>query len=191
LIWIPPSKGMQIKLAAVLLLAACLASEGWAEVKPLPVIGIGVFSDMKATEEHQYGTEVRLWRQGRAVFGLFSYAEGLIGDTPTGLLEDIHFDTKSGQISFRAKLTMGQHFCKLHQGIPSRDLFRFRGVLTKDSLSGRLDRFDGLHPEKQAMEEQVVLKRRNTGTADLSTFQSRSQWDKEAKEILRFRGPKW
>jgi hypothetical protein len=190
LVCISPKKRMEIILAAVLL-GGCLALEVRAEVKPPPVISLGVFSNLKVTKEHQYGAEVRLWRQGKSVFGLFSYAEGITGDTPVGLLEDLHFNMKSGQIFFRAKLTMGQHFCKNHHGLPSHDLFAFRGVLNKDSLCGRLDRYDGLHPEKPPSEEQVVLKRRAAATASLPTFQSKSQWDKEAKEILRFRGPKW
>jgi hypothetical protein len=190
LICISPNKRMEITLAAVLL-AGCLAIEVRADVKPPPVISLGVFSNLKVTKEHQYGAEVRLWRQGKAVFGLFSYAEGLTGDRRVGLLEDLHYNMKSGQIFFRVKLTIGQHFCKIHHGLASHDLFTFRGVLNKDSLAGRLDRYDALHPEEQPMEEQVVLKRRAAATASLPTFQSRSQWDKEANEILRLRGPKW
>ena len=190
MICISPKNRMEIILAAVLLTGS-LALEVRADVKPPPVISLGVFSNLKVTKEHQYGAEVRLWRQGKAVFGLFSYAEGLTGDTPVGLLEDLHFNMKSGQIFFRAKLTTWQHFCKIHHGLPSHDLFTFRGVLNKDLLSGKLDRYDVLHPEKQPMEEQVVLKRRALATDSLPTFQSRSQWDKEANEILRLRGPKW
>ena len=149
---------------------------------------IGSFSNMKFTEEHQYGAEIELWKEGGELFGLFSYSEGLIGDTPTGLLEHTKYDPRTGSISFESRLTTGQHFCRLHKDMPSHDLFGFRGKLSSSSVSGVLKRSDSLHPEAPATEERVVLRRSIGNQAD---YRSRSEWIVASGEILRFRGPKW
>ncbi len=71
---------------------------------------VGSFSNMRYTEEHQYGDEIDLWRSGNQIFGHFLHSAGLAGDTPTGLIEDVKYDPKNGNLSFKAKLTMGQHY---------------------------------------------------------------------------------
>src|ERR1700719_513521 len=74
---------------------------------PRPITFVGEFSNMRYTEEHAYGYSVQLWREGSAVFGLLLASEGLAGDTPAGLLEDLKYDPRAGKLSFQAKLTMG------------------------------------------------------------------------------------
>src|SRR5579864_5407724 len=92
---------------------------------PRRIIFAGEFSNMRYTEEHAYGYTVQLWREGVAVFGLFLASEGLAGDTPTGLLDDLKYDPRSGKLSFKAKLTMGLDA----RNQPSHDLFEFNGKL--------------------------------------------------------------
>src|SRR5207247_10781996 len=55
---------------------------------------------------------VELWQSGNSVFGLLDFADGLQGDTPTGLLQDAAFDPVSGRVSFKARLTVGLHYCR-------------------------------------------------------------------------------
>jgi hypothetical protein len=182
---------MKMLLATTLILVFFTVPMTGAGAELQPVVFLGSFSNMRATEEHQYGIEVRLWREGTGLFGFFSFAAGLSGDTPTGRLADIRFDPETGKLSFRAKLTVGRHYCKLHQGGPSQDLFTFQGILTPASLSGDLQHFEALHPEKPLEEEKVVLHKVNRQDGRRTDYQSRSQWERETQEMLRRLGPKW
>jgi hypothetical protein len=152
---------------------------------------VGSFSNMRFTEEHQHGSEVQLWREGARLSGFFFHAQGLMGDAPAGLLEDVRWDPKTGTVSFTSKLTTGQHFCKVHKDVPSRDLFSFRGELSDSSMSGVLKRSDALHPEMPPIEEKVALERPSGAGASRSFYGSRSDWEAAAKNILMFRGPRW
>ena len=91
---------------------------------------------MRYTEEHAYGYTVQLWREGASVFGLFLASEGLAGDTPTGLLDDLKYDPRSGKLSFKAKLTIGIDARRQ----PSHDLFEFDGARSAQAVSGVLKR---------------------------------------------------
>lgn len=151
---------------------------------------IGYFSNMRFTEEHAYGYSVELWQRGDTPLGLFFASEGLQGDTPTGILEDVKFETKTGKLSFRTKLTMGVVYSKEHNGVPSRDVFEFSGVLSKNQLLGTLKRLDGLNPQGAPIIEKVALKRSQSNEG-MEPFKSLDDWKKAADEILKFRGPKW
>lgn len=153
------------------------------------IVGLGTYSNFRFTEEHQYGASVQLWREGEAVFGLFSYSQGLIGDTPAAMIEKVSFDSKTGHISFAARLTMGLHGCKVHRNVPSQDVFHFDGVLSKTSLSGTLKHADNLHKELAPTEENIVLKKSDDWV--VTQYASRAQWEAGMKDMLRFRGPKW
>lgn len=189
---------MRKMIALAVILGFCLESSAQAETGPPPVVFLGSFSNMRATEEHQYGVEVQLWRQGSDLFGFFFHAAGLSGDTPRGFLEEIQYDPQTGKLSFQAKLTVGRHYCEVHRGapprywgVPSHDLFTFQGILTPASLSGDLQHFEALHLEKPLEAEKVVLHKIAWDYGRQTDYQSRSQWDREAQEILKFRGPKW
>ena len=49
-----------------------------------PMTVVGEFTNMRFTQEHQYGYELTLWRAGGCLVGFFHRAEGLAGDTPMG-----------------------------------------------------------------------------------------------------------
>src|SRR6059036_1337382 len=68
---------------------------------------VGAFSNMRYTEEHAYGYTVDLWRAGDCLFGFLLASEGLAGDTPTGLLEEVQYNERTGALSFRARLSTG------------------------------------------------------------------------------------
>jgi len=172
-----------ILLALVFFLAIAHAGQSSS------IIGLGTFSNFRFTEEHQYGAAVQLWREGDTLFGLFSYSQGLIGDTPAGMLEKVTFDPKTGRISFAARLTMGMHSCKLHNNVPSQDIFHFDGVLSELSLSGTLVHADNLHQELNPKKDEVVLKKSDEWV--ITQYQSREQWEVAMKNMLKFRGPKW
>ena len=102
---------------------------------PQPFVSVGSYSNFRFTAEHQYGVGVDLWKDGSTLVGLFYSAAGPAGDTPAGKLENVVFDPATGHLSFTARLTVGQHVCKVHSFVPSQDLFRFNGALTDRSLS--------------------------------------------------------
>lgn len=172
--------------AALLLLPAALVGQ----VTESPVSVVGHFTNMRFTEEHAYGCAVELWRQGNALVGLFLASEGLQGDTPTGLLEDVRFDTKTGRLSFRTRLTIGVVYSKEHDGVPSLDVFEFSGVLGKNRLTGTLKRLDGLSPHDPPKIKKISLTRSQSNEG-MEPFKSLDDWKKAADEILKFRGPKW
>jgi len=182
---------MYRQIFLIVALTLFVPQTGRTNERPSGFAAIGSYSDMRFTEEHQYGSEVQLWKEGTDLFGLFSYAEGLMGDTPIGLLEDVKYDPASGTIAFRSRLTTGQHFCKVHNNVPSRDVFFFQGTLTNSSLTGVLKRSDALHPENPAREEKVSLKKMAGEAWDQPSYDSRAGWEAAVKQILTLRGPKW
>jgi hypothetical protein len=152
---------------------------------------VGRFSNMSFTEEHQYGDRVDLWRTGENIFGHFLHSEGLAGDTPVGEIADVHYNSRSGALSFEAKLTTGEHYCKLHRGVPSQDLFKFKGTLKADSLEGELIHIEVLDDNHVISKENVLLKRPKVKEASNDPSETYGEWQKKSKVILGFRGPKW
>lgn len=182
-----------MKITLGLILPCCLlASSVFAQSQAnQQVIFLGTFSSMEYTEEHQYGFEVELWRAGDSIIGHFLHSEGLAGDTPTGLLEKVKYSPKSGELNFETRLTMGQHYCKIHQGVPSRDLYRFKGTLGEKSLNGKVETINMLDETQSMGTEKLNLikaERLDTLKSELSTY---SEWEEYSKMILNFRGPKW
>lgn len=151
---------------------------------------VGSFTNMRFTDEHAYGYAVELWRHEKSLIGLFLASEGLQGDTPAGVLEKVTFDANTGALSFEAKLSTGVVYSKEHDGVPSRDLFRFTGVIKKGQVRGRLERFDMLDPHSAPKPEEIVL-RRELSTSAMRAFADYASWKAHVDSILEFRGPKW
>jgi hypothetical protein len=134
---------------------------------------------------------VTLWRAGGCVFGLFESSEGLAGDTPTGLLTDVHYNP-SGALSFAAKLTMGMtNLAGSAAPVPSRDLFGFTGRLGTTALDGKLRRSDELRPAVEPADIHIVLRRIPEQDGLFDETKTYGAWRKAVEPILRFRGPKW
>jgi hypothetical protein len=181
-------KSLVLKTITMLLALAsvCAAFDPSQEIKY-----IGRFSDMRFTEEHQYGNEVELWMAGKTLVGFLLWSQGSIGDTPTGTVENVSYDPQTGKLSFTSKLTTGSHYCKVHHDVPSQDLFKFKGTLTHDSLSGELLHLQALDENNVISKEQIVLKRMEENQASGYQKTTYSKFKQRAKSILEFRGPKW
>jgi hypothetical protein len=119
---------MKVRLTVAMLF---LAARAPAQAR---ITFVGELSNMRYTEEHAYGYTIQLWREGTAVFGLLLASQGLAGDTPTGLLDDLKYDPQSGKLSFKAKLIMGAD----ERQQPTHDLFEFDGALSARVASGVL-----------------------------------------------------
>jgi hypothetical protein len=144
---------------------------------------------MRYTEEHAYGYEVELWRDGASAIGLFFVSEGLQGDTPAGVLENVRFDSRTGALSFTAKLTTGVVLLPGGRQEPSRDLFEFSGTLQATVLTGALKRSDPRQPSRPGSRERVQLRARSQ--SDMLLAGSYAEWKRQVDEILKRRGPKW
>lgn len=155
------------------------------------VIRLGVFTNMRFTGEHQSGYSVELWQEKGRLFGLFLAAAGLAGDTPTGLLEDVVFDQKTGRLTFRARLSTGLTFNENNEQIPTRDVYRFSGALKGQKLKGILEHTDALNHSMTGTKTNISLTRSKSESASMAEAKSYDEWRKEADEILKLRGPKW
>ena len=175
----------QIAGALALVFAIC----AFAQDPNRPLRAVGDFSNMRFTEEHAYGYAVDLWRDGDSVVGLFLASEGLQGDTPTGMLENVKFNPRTGALSFTAKLTTGVTLLPGGGQEPSRDLFEFSGTLKSAVLTGMLKHSDARQPARPASRETVQLKLQSQ--AFLLPASSYAEWKLQAGEILKRRGPKW
>lgn len=193
-------KNRALKMLAVLLLATGVNAYGQTTRRPgnraqAPSAGavkrVGVFTNMRFTREHQYGYSVELWQERDRLFGLLLVSAGLIGDTPTGLLEDVVFDSKTGKLSFRARLSTGATVNKKNEEMPTRDVYRFAGTLKGQRLAGVLEHTDASDPSATATKTNVSLRRSKSESGSMTAAKSFEEWKKEADEILTLRGPKW
>lgn len=141
-----------------------------------PVVPVGTFDNYRFSEEHQYGYGLRLWRQGEALRGTFSAADGLAGDTPTGLIRDGH-STAEGGVSFTATLMAGTHSCKLHNGVPERRAYTFHGRLVGIQITGTLEDAGLLHPEIAPRRTPVTLELRSRETLALAVYDTEEEWE--------------
>jgi len=158
----------------------------------VPISPIGAFSDMRTTEEHAYGYTVMMWRAGDCMIGFLSVAEGLAGDSPIGMLEDLSVDARNGVLTFTAKLTTG--ITTVPGGkdlVPSRDLFAFKGRMKDRAITGTI--------ERSMQDGRGVAPTRETISLAFSPEQSElmhgptsyGEWRRQWEPILRRRGPQW
>ncbi len=132
----------------------------------------GGFSNIRYTEEHAYGQELKLWRHGRRLVGLFLFTEGPQADFHTGLLEHVRFNSATGELSFDAYASQ----------------FHFDGRLEKAAVKGMLKQ---MHPVdgRQVAEGQVVLKRNANLTESMRDYSSEVDWNRYPSEVLKRLGP--
>lgn len=158
---------------------------------PASIIKIGSFSNMRYTSEHAYGYKAELWREQDRIFGFFLWSEGLIGDTPTGLLEEVRYDRRNGNLSFLARLTTGLFSNRQFSMVPSRDILHFRGTLKGRQLRGTLEISNALTPAEPPRREMIKLMLSERESEFMIDARSYDDWKLKADEILKFRGPKW
>jgi hypothetical protein len=166
-------------------------SNACATIVPATAIAeIGAFSNMRYTTEHAYGETVLLWRAGNCTFGLLQWSQGLAGDTPIGELQDVIHNPSTGELRFSAKLTVGVTTGSDSATYePTRDLFKFEGVLGQGRLSGKLIHATQRQPEPPA---RVIMLPVSPGDADrMRGSATYGAWRERWEPILKVRGPKW
>jgi hypothetical protein len=161
-----------------------------APARPIKVIGN--FANVRHAHGDAFGYALELWKEGNRVFGLLLVYTGAPSDPPAGILEDVKFNPRSGNLSFSARLSTGLVYGRGYSGVASRDRFTFKGVLTRTQLTGTLMRSDELFPTDRLTSERVRLRRSELLTqVMLPPPATYSDWKTWADEILGRSGPKW
>ena len=155
------------------------------------IISLGGFTNMKHDQEHAYGYSLQLWREQNRLFGFFLSSQGLIGDTPTGLLENVKFNSQTGELMFNARLTTGLFSNRQFSFVPSRYVYQFKGFVKRDRITGTLVVVNAFTPEEAPRRERITLKKSKRESEMMIEAQTYDDWKSQADEILKFRGPKW
>jgi hypothetical protein len=151
---------------------------------------IGLFLNVKSDGEHASGYDVKLWKHGENICGLINAHRGLMGDPPTGILENVKFDKKTGKLSFTAKLSLAvTEGKKVDEWIPTHDLFEFDGILSKKTLKGKLKITDKTFTKFRVITKTIKLPFSTLWKLD--NYKNYASWKKYANDILKTRGPKW
>jgi hypothetical protein len=152
---------------------------------------IGCFTNVRSDGEYAYGYSVQLWSRGRQIIGLIDYYQGFIADPPMGILSDVQYDSSTGKLSFKAKLTSGLHNCRIHKDVPSHELLSFQGFLKPDKLEG------DIRLENQMDSPPVVLDTRDNFLMPIDKdrlpedYENYDAWWRFWEPIYKIRGAKW
>jgi len=143
-----------------LIAIAFLCSPALADGYPVRLVGHfdGIKWD-KSEDPHGEGFAVDLYESKGRLFGEFAYNPGSI-EVTNSQLADVHWDRKSGTVTFTSKSSC----CTEHAGSatkerPTRDLFYFKGKISRKALSGKLDHRDGYAPDKPGEVQTILLRR--------------------------------
>jgi hypothetical protein len=143
---------------------------------------------MRHTAGHCNGYAVRLWKVEGKLRGLLLACAGIEGDTPTGLLDDLQWNSENGALTFTARLTVGSDITADGDQVPSRDRFQFQGKLGPEVLNGTLRRVDLADPDAPHPTMTISLKK----IAEMpQPYPTKEDWQAAVTAILKLRGPKW
>lgn len=179
-----------LKTVLTLIFLIGFAPISQAQIAPeQPVTFLGTYTNMVSSEEHEEGKSILLWQTGDTLIGHMHSAYGMIGDTPTGVLENLQYNPKNGSIEFQSKLTTGFDT----DGNPNHDLFKFKGNYNKDKdeITGAFEQFDAKKPETPPIIEKVTLKRGMQDMDEDYQEETFADWQTFTDDILSFRGPQW
>jgi len=167
-----------------------VVSAGYTSAQDLPVKEFGSFMRVRSDGEHASGYTVDLWTHGTKIIGIIRIHRGLMGDPPAGLLENVLYDPRTRALSFSARASLGLFFDSTHNNVPSKDVFTFRGTVTKQRLRGVLSSKNLLCKDQCGERHSIDLQRSGDWTS-LNDFTSLKAWNDDTKVILDRYGPKW
>lgn len=161
----------------------------WVTFHPAPSFSQAVTFDRvytkveSSTGEHCSGWTIELWKTGISFVGILDHHRGLCGDPPTGILEDVSYDPKSGSISFTSKISDAWDA----DGKPTCDLLSFEGHLSDVKLVGLMKwRSAGISQPPESLE----LPRAKADPFGNREYDSIASWRKSRADALKFRGPR-
>jgi hypothetical protein len=161
-----------VGLAVLLNFHPALAFAG--EVKSGAVLPLGIFSGIKATADHTYGHEVRLWRVGNRVVGQLTYWDAN-PEGQRGRFDDGTFDPQSGAVTF--SVTVVRHDVQPN----SRSKASFRGYLARGGLWGEL-RWEGEAAQGRGKSGVAKLNLLLAKGERLASFPDADAWRKAAAD---------
>jgi hypothetical protein len=185
-----------MKWIKVLLAVSCSIVVGCAKPgldSKLSAEHLYVWSNSEVTEgedPHAFGFNVELWKHNGKDVGFFSEFVGPGFDPPSGQLDSIQFDEKSGRLSFTTKLSVGVvHSTTANEWVPAKNLYEFTGVVDSGAMTGLL-RKKTIQDSgtATATEENIVLKGKGPANPYHHSYEA---WVESWAGILKLRGPKW
>ncbi|MBX7136286.1 MAG: hypothetical protein K1X67_26755 [Fimbriimonadaceae bacterium] len=179
-----------ISLHLLTMLCSILAGASISHAEGNAITLLGIYSHVESGDggEHCNGYDVELWNHDGSFIGLINHHRGLCGDAPAGLLEDVSYDSRTGALSFRAKLTDGWAGRNLSE--PTKDIIVFRGVLAKSELKGTICWTTPV-TVRCLREETISLPRMQDSSWAGKSYATYEEWKKAQEPILQFRGPRW
>ena len=91
---------------------------------------VGYFSNSKLydseSDPHESGYSLELYREKDIFFGKFFVADGMVGDAPSGILENIQFTQSNRKFVFSTKLAFGD----------DQYTYSFKGFFHKEIIHG-------------------------------------------------------
>ena len=177
---------------AIALSTMCGVGTGLARADIASVTVVGVYSNVAVTDAHASGYRIELWREADHYFGFFIAAVGPTAELPAGTLDDLRVDPTTQALTFKAKLSIGRSTMDGEHWVPSRDIYRFEGVLSPDQITGMLIHADALTTDRPAQSETIKLYRAKDEESALAQPATYDQWWTDvAQEVLEAHGPKW
>ena len=158
-----------------------------------PVKVIGDFTNVKSDGEHQSGYSVKFWKQDDKIYGLISGTGYLrmMGDPPTGVLDNVQFDSKLNKVSFQSKLLLALIHDKPDSGyVPSWGFYEFEGILANNRLKGDIRVTDDLCGNKCPDIKGITLRRSTKRSSEMKEFQTYNEWKSFADMVTEVKIPK-
>ena len=123
---------MAARMLCAGLLLALLVKPAWAaDTASSTVQPLGVFSAVRATEDHTYGQRARLWHRGTQLLGEILYWDGNI-EGQRGRFADGFINRRSGEVRFKIAIV------RRDVQPSTRADATFEGILNKGVLAGKL-----------------------------------------------------
>jgi len=129
---------------------------------------IGSYSQLRQTDEHVYGYELQLFRDGSSLVGLWSRADGEPADFPLVRVEDLKWNETTGAFHFTAR------WCA--------EVETFDGRLTPKLLTGTVT----AGPKSGGAVKKLSMRR---GRDDWPS-KNRSDWAALVEKMLKRRAPR-
>jgi hypothetical protein len=164
---------------------ATLVASGATQVKQSSEIRVLGYFDATVTDgEHQTGYALELWRRNDTAIGFLIVAQGLIGDAPLGVLENVSL-TPDGHLALEATVPGGWITEKEQQ--VSR--YTFNGILGQDTVEGVLQSRT-LVSRESVTQRTVRFRRLASMTEVMRDYPSYDEWKVDADRMLKRRGVK-
>ncbi len=177
-------------------LLACLFVYGPVSVSVAvdePFEKLGAWSNVTVSESedpHATGFQLDLWTHGPETVGVLSQYVGPVADPPIGELENVVFNSETGQLGFEVRMSVGMIQDAGGEWIPSNDAIGFLGRLEEGEITGDLIRVptNTVPPTPEPQELTLKPLPPDEGSGRVTSYE---RWRAWLDEALADRGPKW